>query len=165
MAVLVSIPILGAALMVQSAIASRLTLLSGCADVLLLIVTAWAVQERVRTALQWATVAGLLAGFLSALPWPVPVASYLLVAALGRILTRRLWQMPLLLMFLLALVGTLISQGLAWIVLQFAGRSLPWEESFSQVILPSALLNLLLAAPIYIFVRDLAAVFYPLKEE
>lgn len=165
MAVLVSIPILGAALMVQSAVVSRLTLLSGCADILLLIVAGWAVQERVRTAWQWAIVAGLLAGLLSALPWLVPVASYLLVAALGRILTRRLWQAPLLLMFLITLVGTLMSQTLAWLVLQFAGRSLPWEESFSQVILPSALLNLLLATPIYIFVRDLATLLYPVKEE
>lgn len=165
MAVLVSFPILAVALMVQSAIVSRLTLLSGSADVLLLIIAAWAIQERVRTAWQWAAVAGLLAGLLSALPWPVPPAAYLLVAALGRFLARRFWQLPLLSMFFLTLVGTLLSQTLAWTVLQFAGRSLPWREAFSLVILPSALLNLLLATPVYIFVRDLAALFYPAKEE
>lgn len=149
--------------MVQSAAVSRLTLLSGCADVLLLIVTAWAVQERVRSAWQWAIVAGLFAGFLSALPWFVPLAAYLLVTALGRALTRRLWQAPILVMFFLALMGTLISQTLAWTVLLFAGRSLPWGEAFRLVILPSALLNLLLAIPVYIFIRDLAALFYPTK--
>lgn len=165
MAVLFSLPILGSALMVQSVIVSRLTLLSGCADVLLLIVAAWAVQERVRSAWQWAIVAGLFAGFLSALPWFVPAAAYLLVAALGRFLTRRLWQAPILVMLFLTLIGTLVSQTLTWTVLQLAGRSLPWEDSFRLVILPSALLNFLLAMPVYIFVRDLAALFYPVKAE
>ncbi len=165
MVVLLSLPLLGTALMVQSVVVSRLTLLSGCADVLLLLVAAWAVQERVRSAWQWATAAGLFAGFLSALPWPVPLAAYLVVAALGRILTSRLWQAPILVMFLLTLIGTLISQTLAWTVLQFTGRSLPWRDAFHLVILPSALLNLLLAMPAYIFVRDLAALFYPVKVE
>lgn len=151
--------------MLQSALFSRMTLFSGCADLLLLLVVSWAVQERVRTSWQWAAVAGWLAGYLSALPWFVPIVAYLLTAALGRILTRRLWQAPLLAMFLLTILGSLLSQLLAWITLQLSGHPLPWGDAFNLVILPSLLLNLLLAVPVYIFGRDLAAWLYPTKVE
>ncbi len=165
LAVFLSLPVLGLATMLQSALFSRMTLLSGCADLLFLIVAAWAVQERVRSAWQWAVVAGMLAGYLSALPWFVPLTAYLLTAALGRVLTRRLWQAPLLVMFLLTILGSLLSQFLTWVTLQWNGRPLPLGEAFNLIMLPSLLLNLLLALPVYIFGRDLAAWLYPAKVE
>jgi len=165
MSALLALPVFGLALMAQSAILSRLTLLSGCADLLLLLVAAWAIQERVRTAWQWAIVAGLFAGYVSALPWFTPLAAYLLTAALGRFLTRRLWQAPLLTMFVVTLAGTFLSQALALLTLQVAGRALLWGEAFNRILLPSALLNLMLAIPVYIFTRDLASLLYPEKVE
>lgn len=165
MAVFLSLPVIGLAAMLQSAVVSRITLLSGCADLLLLLVVAWAVQERVRAIWSWAVVAGLVTGYLSALPWFVPLAAYLLTVALGRVLTRRLWQAPLLVMFVLTPLGTLLFHSLTWLVLQLSGHPLPWRESFNLVILPGMVLNLLLALPVYIFVRDLAGWLYPMEVE
>jgi rod shape-determining protein MreD len=165
MAVFLSIPILGLALILQTAILSRLTLLSGCADLLLLIVAAWALQERVRTAWHWAVLAGILVGFVSGLPWFVPLIGYMLVAALARALTRRIWQAPLLVMFLVSFIGTLLTQLMSLLALRITGILLPLGESFSLIILPSVLLNLLLAIPVHVLVRDLANLLYPAAME
>jgi rod shape-determining protein MreD len=159
--ILASIPVLGLALMLQVAVFSRANLLYGSADVLLLILAAWGLQERVRSAWLWAALAGLLAGFVSALPWFIPLAGYLLVMFFARVLRRRVWQAPLLAMFLVTFAGTLIMHILSFVTLRFMGDPLPLGESFNLIILPSVLLNLFLAILVYPLVRDLAVWLRP----
>ena len=55
---LFAFPILSLAIMLQTAIVSRINLLAGGADLMLLILAAWALQERVATAWHWAALAG-----------------------------------------------------------------------------------------------------------
>jgi len=57
---LVAFPILALAVILQSAIVSRISLLSGYADLVLVIVIGWALQEGVTTAWHWAVLAGAL---------------------------------------------------------------------------------------------------------
>ena len=159
--ILASVPVLGLALMLQVAVFSRANLLHGSADVLLLILAAWGLQERVRSAWPWAILAGLLVGLVSGLPWFVPLAGYLLVMLFARVLRRRVWQAPLLAMFLVTFTGTLMMHLLSFIVLRFMGDPLPLGESFNLVTLPSVLLNLFLAVLVYPLVRDLAVWLHP----
>ena len=53
MAILLAIPILGFMVILQSAVFSQIQLLYGTTDLILIIVVAWAVQERVTTAWHW----------------------------------------------------------------------------------------------------------------
>jgi len=161
MATLVAFPVLVLALMLQTAVISRINLLYGSADLVLVILAAWALQERVTTSWQWALVAGVLVGFVSGLPWFVPLTGYLMVIGLARLLQRRVWQAPLLAMFAVSLIGTLVMHILSIFSLRLLGDPLPLGDSLSLITLPSILLNLLLAIPVYAGMRDLARWLYP----
>ena len=159
--ILASIPVLGLALMLQVAIFSRLNLLYGSADLILIILAAWGLQERVRSAWYWAVLAGILVGYVSGLPWFVPLAGYLLITAMTRLLRRRVWQAPLLAMFLVTFTGTLVMHFLSYVVLRLYGDPLPLGDSFNLITLPSILLNLFLSILIYPLIRDLAVWIRP----
>ena len=151
--------------MFQTAIASRIHLLSGTFDLFLLILAAWSLQERVKSAWYWAFVGGLIVGVVSGLPWYIPLAGYLAVVGVGRLLMRRVWQAPLLAMFAITFMGTLILGTLSLLILRFLGAPLPMGESYSLVILPSILLNLLASIPVFWLMRDLARRLYPVEAE
>ena len=50
----IAFPLLGLAVLIQSSIVSQVALLSGYADIILILLAAWALQERVTSAWQWA---------------------------------------------------------------------------------------------------------------
>ena len=158
---LAALPVLALALLLQMAIISRINLLNGCADLILLILAAWSLQERVRGAWVWGAAAGLLVGLVSGLPWYVYLVSYLGVVGLARLLTRRIWQAPLLAMFVVTLTGTILLLMLTFAVRTLFEVRLVFSEAFMQIILPSALLNLMLAIPVHALIRDLANWLYP----
>jgi rod shape-determining protein MreD len=161
-ATLVAIPVLGFAVMLQTAIFGRINLLNGEADLVLLILAAWGLQDRVRGAWVWAAVAGFLVGSISGVPWFVYLAGYLAVTGLARILAHRVWQAPLLAMFTVTLIGTLVLLMLTYLVRSlFENLSMSLNLVFMQVILPSILLNLLLAIPVHVLIRSLANRLYP----
>ena len=96
---LIAIPVIFLSVILQSAVISRVYLLSGIADLPLVMLSAWALQEDVESSWHWAAALGLMVGFVSAIPWYVPVLSYLIVVGLAQSLQRRVWQAPLLAMF------------------------------------------------------------------
>ncbi len=118
---LIAFPLLGLAVILQSSVVSQVQLLSGYADLPLVLLAAWALQERVDSSWHWGAVTCLLVGFLSRLPLPVVFGGYFGVLFLARILQRRVWQAPLLAMFSVVFFGTLFFQVLTYIVLGFLG--------------------------------------------
>src|SRR5512146_1902761 len=122
---LVAVPIILLSVILQSAVISRVYLLSGIADLPLVMLAAWALQEEVDSAWHWAAATGLLVGFVSGISWIVPVSGYLAVVTLAQIFQRRVWQAPLLAMFSITFLGTIIVSALSLVVLRFLGESLP----------------------------------------
>jgi rod shape-determining protein MreD len=147
--------------MLQSAIVSRMPLLHGTADLVLLALLAWAVHERVETAWTWAVIGGLILTIASALPAGVYLSGYLLAVGVALLMKRLLWQVPLLAMLAAVFLGTLFTQIIAVFTLNFIGELIPWQQSFNLIILPSLLLNLLLTIPVYGLITDLANWVYP----
>jgi len=160
----VAAPVIVLAVLLQSAIVSRIALLSGIADLPLVMLAAWALQEDVDTAWHWAVAAGLFVGFVSGIQWFVPVISYIVVVFLAQILQGRVWQAPLLAMFLVSLLGTVVMNLLSLITLRIFGVPLPIGDTLGFLTLPSVLLNLLLAIPVYAVMRDLARWVHPSPE-
>lgn len=158
------IPVIILAVILQSSIVSRVPLLSGTADLPLVILAAWALQDGVDTSWHWAAAAGLLVGFVSAIPFFVPITAYLFVVMLARGFQMRVWQTPLLAMFLVCLIGTAFYHILSLATLRLFGTPLPILDSLGLFTLPSILLNLLLAIPVFAIVRDFARWVYPLPE-
>lgn len=161
---LIAVPVLALAIMLQMAVISRITLLSGAADIVLLILIAWALQEQVESSWHWAVLAGLLVAFASAVPIYVPMIGYLLTVALARFVIRQIWQTPILALLSVTFFGTLIYDLITYLALVVNGTRLPFEDTLALIVLPSVFLNLLLALPIHALLRDLALWVYPLEE-
>jgi hypothetical protein len=161
---LIAVPVILLSLILQSAVVGQVYLLSGIADLPLVMLAAWALQEEVESAWHWAAALGLVVGFVSAIPWYVPVVSYLFMVAVAQMLQRRVWQAPLLAMFSVTFFGTLILYGFSFTVLRIGGVPLPLEDVLGLVVLPGVLMNLLLAIPVYAIMRDLSRWVYPTPE-
>ncbi len=154
MRVLIAVPIFIFLTIIQSAVISNLPLLQGTADIVMLVIIAWSLQEPVLAPWQWSIIGGAMVGFASALPLAIPIISYLSIASIAVLIRRRVWKFPVLIMLVLTFFGTLFHQGVSAITLSFLGTSLPLLDSLQQIIMPSLLLNILLAVPIYAIVRD-----------
>ncbi|MFC2054256.1 hypothetical protein ACFLV7_08165 [Chloroflexota bacterium] len=161
MAIWIAIPILGILLILQTVVASQVTLIHGTTDLIMIAVIAWSLQKRVRTAWQWGIIGGLMVGIVSALPIVVPLISYLIVILIALRLRQRVWHIPIFAMFVTTFLGTLISHTIAVLSLRFLGTALPLREVVYSITLPSLILNLLLAAPAYFLLGDLAKWVYP----
>ena len=161
---LIALPVIVLAVILQTAIVSRVYLLSGIADLPLVMLAAWALQEEVESAWHWAAAAGLLVGFVSALPMLAPIIGYFVVVGLAQILQGRVWQAPLLAMFSVTFFGSVIASVLSFTVLSLSGINLPAGDVLGVLTLPSVLLNMLLAIPVYAVMRDLARWVYPSPE-
>ncbi len=161
MAILLAFPIIGLMVIVQSAVFSQVHLLFGTVDLVLLIVVAWAVQERVTTAWHWGIIAGLLASFATAVPALAIITAYVLITGAAIYLRRIFYQRPLLAMIVATMFATLIIHTISIAALLLNGTPIPLIEAFYMITIPSALLNLLLAIPIYAFIGDLANWLYP----
>lgn len=161
---LVAVPVILLTVILQSAVISRVYLLSGIADLPLVMLAAWALQDGVDSAWHWAIATGLLVGFVSGISWVVPVAGYVAVVVMAYLFQRRVWQAPLLAMFTITFLGTLIVSFLSIGVIRFSEVELPMSDVLGLVMLPGVLLNMLLAIPVYAVMRDLARWVYPAPE-
>mgnify|MGYP001252737064 CR=1 FL=1 len=161
---IIAFPLLGLAVILQSSIVSQVKLISGYADLLLLMLAAWALQERVKSAWHWAVVACVLVGFVSSMPWPVVAVGYLGVIFLAQILQRRVWQAPLLAMFSVIFIGTIFIHILSFVALRVLGTPFSFADVIGLITLPSLLLNMLFSIPIYALMRDLSRWVYPFEE-
>lgn len=161
MAAFLAIPVLLVAFMLQLAIVSNLPLLGGTADLILIVLVAWAIQERTKTLWFWTLVGGGLVALVSAMPGMAALLGYMMAILLVRLLTMRVWQVPILTLFIGIVLGTLVQHLFSITALFFDGRPLPFEESMTWVTLPSILLNLILALPVYGLISDLANLVNP----
>jgi len=149
----------------QTTIFSQARLVAGSADLILLFLAAWSLQEQVKNSWLWTVVAGLLISILSAMPFYAPLIGYVGVVGISKSLQRRVWRTPLLAMLIVVLLGTFFQQALYVIVLLISGAPISWSQSLDSVILPSVLLNLIFALPIYAVANDLAGRISPLEVE
>lgn len=154
LSILLSIPVLSIAAILQSAVVSRITILEGSADLVLVLLAAYSLQKSVTTAWQWAVVGGLLVDYLSGLPFGIFLFSYLALTGAALVLRERVWRFSFVMMLLVVLFGTLTSHAAALVVLIFQGVSLNMLQVIQSVTLPSLVLNFLLSLPVYLLLQD-----------
>jgi cell shape-determining protein MreD len=130
---------------------------------LLLVLIAWSIQSRDRSIWLWVFIGGGLVSLVSAIPAGAPVWIYLIIAGLIRLFSQRTMEVPVLWMLIATILGTLIQKVIEIIVLFMAGSPLPFSESIVLVALPSALLNLFFALPVYALITDLSRWIYPVE--
>jgi len=161
MATFIAIPILTGLMLLQSGVLSRIPLLHGTPDLLLLFILAWALQKLVQTAWQWCLIGAVIFSLVSALPLGTPLLAYGLATAIALLLRHQMWHVPILAMLVAVLVGTLISHMVSLVALRLTGDPIPILQALNLITLPSAFLNLVLAIPAYALMGDLASWLYP----
>ena len=161
---LIAFPLLALTAIIQMTIMSRIALLSGYADLMLVALAAWALKADSYISWLWAILGGVLIAFISGIPWPAPIAGYIFVVILAQLLRQRVWQAPLLALFSVIFIGSLSMNALTIILLNFLGTPLPIGDSLGLIVLPSTLLNLLFAVPVYFIMRDIAQWVSPAPE-
>ena len=154
MSIILSLPILLLLLILQTTIAGEITLINGAADLILVWLAAWGITNKDRSGYLLAFMAGGLTSYVSALPWYVFPLAYLSVIFLGRFVFNQLWQSPLLSMFAITLVSSILLYVFTMLGLRINGTEYSWQVSLTNVIIPSVFLNLLFAIPMFAIVRD-----------
>ena len=144
---------------------ARFSLLNGVADLMMLILIAWALQDGSKNSWMWAIIGGLVIGFASAVPWFIFPICYLGIVEITQRFKSRIWQSPILAMMIITAIGTILLLVTEFIALQIMGINLKFSESLTRTILPSMLLNLLFAFPIYVLIREINKLIYPVKNE
>jgi rod shape-determining protein MreD len=161
---IVAFPLLLLAVILQSSIVSQVKLLAGYADLPLLLLGAWTLQNRVRSAWHWAALGSVMIAYVSAMPWPVVVIGYFAVVYVAQSLRQRVWQAPLLAMFSVTFIGTLVFHFLSFAVLRILGTPFEVADVVGLITLPGLLLNMLFSIPVYAFMRELSRWVYPAEE-
>jgi rod shape-determining protein MreD len=158
---LIGLFLFGILAIIQSTIVSRMPLLNGTADLILLFIVAWALQDRVETTWQWCLIGGILASLYTALPFGSLVVAYIISTGIARLLKRRVWKAPVLAMLSAIFVGTLVVQLTSLLARLIMGVNIPLISMLNLILLPGLLLNLILAIPTYFIMNDVAGWLYP----
>jgi len=158
--VIVGLPILAVAAFIQVGFFGQIRLMGGTSDLILLCLIAWSINDRSKYSWILTIAGGLIMSYVSAMPMNGYLWMYLVIWLMIRFIKMRVWQMPLILMLFVTIVGTmLISVGtLALLFIQNA--SVNYLDAFQQIIVPSLVMNLLLSIPIYAFLNDVINTIY-----
>ncbi len=160
----IAIPVMLILSVLQSTAISRITLINGSADLVLLAVAAWGVKEKGYNAFVWALVGGLFISVITAMPFYIPVITYLCVALFAKILFGRIWQSPIFMLIAVVFAGTLIEHLLSVFYLQVNGVEAGLLTSLQNFTLPSLLLNFFFLFPMYVLISDLRKWVLPGEE-
>ena len=155
------------AVMLQVSIFSRFQILSGKVDLLLLMVIAWALQPEISLTdiVLFSIFTGLIVGFISAEPIWILVSVYLIAGLFSNYLKQRFVQIPILLMFMSGLIFTFIHLVISLLIFQISGSIIDFRTGLEIVIMPSLILCVIAALPVYLLVGELRRLTFPSLEE
>ena len=160
----VSLPIMLIFSVIQTVAVSRVKLMGGSADIILIAIVSWGISEEDRSVYFWALVGGIFISYISAMPAVAVILSYLVIAGIARVFQKGLWQAPILAGLLSSFIGTIAKFIIDIIALQFMGIELTLSTSIRMTLAPNLILNLFILFPIYLIMSDLAKWISP-KEE
>ena len=152
-------------MVLQNSIVTRLQMLNGAADLVLLVLVSWILQADERQHWQWGLLAGLLVGISSAIPFWVPVIGYVSFVVIVTAVQRRVWQVPIWLLVISTFFGTFLIYGLDIFYRWLTAVPLDLIEVMNIVLLPSLVMNMILVLPVYAFIGEIAKRVYPKEVE
>ena len=165
MAGLTSVLLIGTAMVLQNSIVSRLQMLYGAADLVLLVLISWILQSGERRHWPLGLLAGLLMGISSAVPVWVPVIGYVSFTLIVTWIQQRVWQVPIWLLVISTFFGTFMIYGLEILYRWLTAVQLDLLQVLNVVLLPSLVLNMIIVLPVYAFVGELTKRLYPKEVE
>lgn len=161
MAQLIAIPVILLLTCLQISLSGKFMILDGFTDIILVWITAWVAQTNIKQNWLWIVFAIATICYVSAIPWYATLISYLLIFTIGFVFKKRLWQSPFLSFLLILILGSLFYYFIGLFGLKLSGSSVNLNEAFIRIILPSLIMNLIIALPIYLIARDMIHWVYP----
>ena len=150
-----AVPVLLLFSVFQISVISRIQLINGTADIILLTIAAWGIRDKNRSVFLWGLVGGLFISITSSMPLFTPIIPYMVIAILTQIFQTRIWQAPIISVIVVVIIGTLFQHVFHLFVLLIDGLELNWSIALQAVTLPTIFLNLILLFPVYILINDL----------
>ena len=163
--IFLSLPVMAIAMVIQLGVLGQFRLLHGSADLIMLIIIAWSLNRTTKYSWLWALAGGAILSFVSAVPAYGYIWTYLLIWLVIQFLTRRVWQMPVIMMLLMTIFGTVLSHLVTYALLLITGVTLNIQETAEQILYPPLIINLLLAIPVYSLFSDSVRTIYPDEED
>jgi len=148
----------------QTVAISRIEIIAGAGDIVLLVILAWTIIDEEGNYLGWGIIAGFLISVLSAMPPITMFAVYVGCALTAKIVTRIFWQSPILSLFSSVLLATLFKFLIEFITLQYLGITVPFILSITSILFPTLVINLFFAFPIYVLMGDISRWISPKDE-
>lgn len=161
---LISIPVVILLTFLQLSLSGKFMILNGFSDLLFVWMIAWIIQTKINHSWLWLIIAISVMSYVSAIPWYATAISYLIILGIASFIKGRLWQSPLLSFLLVLIIGSFIYYFTGFISLKINGSMIQFSESLNRIILPSLVMNLVFALPIYLISRDMILWLYPNKD-
>ncbi len=158
---LVGVPTLAALGVLQATVFAQVRVLDGAPDLVLLAVVGWGITGHPRQAMSLGLIGGLILDLLSGLPLGVSSLPLILSAYIVSIGEGRFWEVHFLMPLGAVLAASIVYHGAGLGVLFILGRSPDLTFALSRVVLPSVVLNILLALPMAQMAQGLEARLYP----
>ena len=153
MGTLWSIPLIVAAVVLQSTVMPQFRILGGEPDLVFLIVLSWSINGRLEQNVAWSFLGGITQDLLSAAPTGASVIGLILIVFSIDRLRQQIYHIGFLLIVALVIVGTFVQKTIFMIVAAFGGFTIYPLENLTYVILPNIAYNLVFIWPIYWFIR------------
>jgi hypothetical protein len=164
MRILVGIAMLLGGALLQLTLVTRITLLQGSADLVILILISWMLQPGSEPDWKWGLPAGLILGYASALPDLVLIIGYAGAAGICQLLKQRIWQGQVLAVFSATLLGTLCVHMVTLTYLLLIAHPIDVVEALNLITVPSMLLNLIFVLPVHAIISELSKLIIPTEQ-
>lgn len=160
--IILSLPVLVIGAFIQIGVFGEIHLINGNTDIIMLIIIAWGLNDMTKYSWIWALLGGVIMTYVSALSFYGYIIIYLIIWLLIYFIKKRVWQMPIILMLFTTICGTLIECAVSFGTLYLRNPSITGSLSIAieRIAVPSLIMNLLLAVPVYAIFNDFANTIY-----
>jgi hypothetical protein len=158
--ILITIPVMIFTGIFQATLFSRIHILNGTADIILLMIIAWSLHPHTKYSWLWLLSGSLIMTYLSAIPMYGYFITYTIIWILIQFLKSRFWQMPIILMVFVTIIGSIVSAAVSYFVLFINDIQPELQTTLTQIMIPSLTLNLLFCIPVYGILNDWANSLY-----
>ena len=153
--------------MLQLGIFSYIQILAGKVDLLMLGVIAWIIQKKTNflDIVIYSAITIFFIYLISAEPFSIILGLYSIIVLVVFWSKNNIQQLPIVSMLIFTAIFTFLHLAIFGFYLQLSGLSITANEVFQSVILPSMIINLIAAIPMFLLVNELQHWVYPLVEE
>src|SRR5262245_34011732 len=159
--ILVGLPLLILAAVLQSTALAHVRVLDGTFDLTLLLVLGWTLAGDWRGGMVWGVMGGLCLDLLSVAPLGTSALALVVIAYFASLSEGRFWRSHILLPLATILLGTIGLHFIYFILLNLSGERVNVGFALARITLPAVVLNTAAMLPVYQSMRWLRRGLYP----